>query len=212
MQARFSARSAPLRNVPSASGTSYSSVPLPIAAGVQVAVLHADRPSSPSPTCRFEAARLAAVLEDAVDVQALVEPVAREPLAGPQLDVDLVALRVAVFVDERRVLAAVELLHGRVPAVRLGGPPAAPVVEGALVEQLRPASSSRPSRRPGGTRAACRSLPLSSGCLFEPALHGGHDLLDAGDLAVRLGEVVHQRRVEHVPGVVVEDLRARCGR
>jgi hypothetical protein len=40
---------------------------------------------------RRQAAGRGAIFEDAVDVQAVVEPVAHQALAAPQLDVDLVA-------------------------------------------------------------------------------------------------------------------------
>src|SRR5439155_836964 len=69
-----------------------------------------------------------------VDVEALVEPVAGEALAVAELDVDLVALRVAVLVEVGfAVLAigAVVLLHGVGPAVRVGRPPTPGIIEGA---------------------------------------------------------------------------------
>src|SRR5262249_36193504 len=87
-------------------------------------------------------AHAAGAVSLAVDVQPLVRPLPRQPLAGAELDVNLVALRVAVLVQERlAVLAerAVILLHGGEPAVRPGRPHALRVVPRAATQQLRAA-------------------------------------------------------------------------
>src|SRR5205807_1557849 len=75
----------------------------------------------------------------AVDVQALVGPVAREPLARTEADVDLVALRVAIFIEEGLAApagGAVVFLHGGVPAVGMSRPPTPGVVEGTAGQQV----------------------------------------------------------------------------
>src|SRR5262249_25697091 len=150
------------------------------APGGQIAVLRRVRQKAAARLHRQTAGGAALV---AVDVEALVRPVARQPFAGPQLDVHPVALRVAVFIQEwlaRLAVAGVVLLHGGGPTVRLRRPPTGCVVEGAARQQVRTTLPSRPA-------VAALHLPqlriiaLVAGVLLIPVTDGGHDFLDGGN-------------------------------
>src|SRR5207237_4306372 len=128
-----------------------------------------------------ETSRRAAGLH--VHMQSFVRPVPRQTIAGAEPEIHLVALRVAVFVDERLAVLsvrAVVLLHGRVPAVRLRGPPAAGVVLGAARQELRTFLPSGPAVGPMELHELL-VIPLVPGVLVEPLLDGGDDLLDRRD-------------------------------
>ena len=150
-----------------------------------------------------------------VHVHPLVEPVARHPFAGPELDVDLIAHGIPGLVGE--VGAAVVLLHARVPAVRMGGQPAVGAVEGAIGQQFRALLPARPAVRGVecpefrvvalGLRIGGRRLIRVVGILGIPTLHGRHDVFDGCDPAVGHGVVlqrVGELAVHGVGGFILE--------
>ena len=140
-----------------------------------------------------------------VDVEALVRPVAGEPLAGAELDVELVALGVAVLVD--LVGLAVVLLHRRGPAVGARVVPAVPGVELGVGEQRRPLL-------PAPIAGELPELPVVAaiaGIRLVPGGDGLDEVVDARNAAVGLAEVVDQRAVEQVPGIAVAQLGHAVG-
>src|SRR5262249_1676900 len=144
-----------------------------------------------------------------IHVQSLVRPVAREPFAGPQRDVDLVALLVAVLVEERFLpvlfaQGAVVFLHRVGPAVRACRPKPAGVVERATRKQRRAPVPAGPALV-ALKRTQLRVIALQAWILSVPLADGGDDLLDAGDLSILFRKVIDERGIEHVPGAVEVD-------
>lgn len=130
-----------------------------------------------------------------VHVQALVGPVAGEALAFAELDVYLVALRVALLEGEERFAAV--FIHGGIPAVRRGGEPAVVVVERAAGEHVGaffPAALAHEAEELFGVGG-------DVGVLGAPRFHAGHDFLHARGLAIGFGEIGDEGGVEQVPRV-----------